>query len=156
VTRSPLPRLGTTRHARLVARYRRAWERSIRAEERADTIEQAWRLAARSDAALRALRLVEAGGDPRPVLRETARSRALSGLVALASLGRVVARALQAESALRAARRVLRLRRLARLRRALRTVVRRALRPLACVVAVAVAILASLVASCVPRALDTS
>lgn len=140
----------------MVRRYQREWERAIRAEERAEAIELAWRLAARSDAALRALRLVEAGGDPRPVPRETARSRALSGLVALASLGRVVARALQAESALRAARRALRLRRLARLRRALRTVVRRALRPLACAVAVAVAVLASLVASRAPRALDTS
>lgn len=140
----------------MVARYRRAWERAIRAEERAATVAEAWRLAARSDAALRALRLAESGADPRPVPRDTARERGRLGLAALALVGRVLRRAMQAESALRCARRAVARRRLARLRRALRWIVRRALRPLACAVAVAVAVVLASVAPCAPRTLDTS
>lgn len=95
-----LPRLGTKAHAKLVARYKRAWLRACAAEEAAETLALAWRLGAASERALRALRAVEAGKSPLPAPRRTPGNLAKGAALALARVGAAIARAFQAKAAL--------------------------------------------------------
>lgn len=94
------PALGTKAHARLVRSFELRYERAIRAEEGAADERAAWRLAAKSERALRELRLV-AAGQPLPVKL----SKAKTGFAFLAAIGRVIGRAVRAASALAKARR---------------------------------------------------
>jgi hypothetical protein len=129
--------LAASVNLRLVARLARVYSRAIRAEESAPTEAQAWRLAKASERALRDLQAAQAGL-PLPVrpVPQTARNRGKAGLAALATIGRVIARAVAAQAALRkaqaanAARKVARLARQA-LRRTGRLVARLALRAVA-------------------------
>lgn len=129
---------------RLVARLARAYSRAIRAEENATDERQAWRLAKASERALRDLQAAQAGL-PLPVRQapQTARNRGKAGLAALAAIGRVIARSVATQAALRKAQAVSAARKAARLarqalRRAARAVARRALALVAAVPALVV------------------
>jgi hypothetical protein len=131
-----------TLDSKLVRRLERAYDRAIRAEENAATLPQAYRLAAASERCLRRLQAARAGLPlPEPRLPDTARNRAKRGLAALAAIGRVIARAVKAQAALRKAQVALAARKVARLarqafRRAALTVARLALRAVVLVVSV--------------------
>ena len=135
-TVSQLARLAS-KNARLVRRLERAYDRAIRAEENAVTLPQAYRLATISERCLRDLQAAQAGLPlPARKVPRTARNMAKQGLAALATIGRVIARALRTAAALRKAqvaaalaRAVRKIAQVARqaARRALRAVARRAL-----------------------------
>lgn len=127
--------------SRLVSRLAREYTRAIRAEENAATERQAYRLAAISERCLRRLQAAQAGLPlPEPRLPQTARNIAKQTFAVLASIGRAIARAMQAAAALRKAQAVNAARKIARqVRQSLRAAVR----------TVALAALASLVVTIV-------
>jgi hypothetical protein len=120
----------TAINARLVGRLTRTYDRAIRAEENAVTLPQAYRLATVSERCLRDLQAAQAGLPlPERKVPRTARNLAKQGLAALATIGRVIARALRTEAALRKAQAAATLARVARkaarlVRQALRATVR--------------------------------
>jgi hypothetical protein len=95
----------TKAHAKLLRVLARDYDRAVTAEENAPTLAKAWRLAAASERALRRLEAARAGLPlPEPKMVRSPRNLAKMAFAALAQLGRSVARALQAEAALRKAR----------------------------------------------------
>ncbi|HYM54563.1 MAG TPA: hypothetical protein VES97_04325, partial [Solirubrobacteraceae bacterium] len=92
---------GPAADLKLVRKLSREYDRAIRAEEDAPTIDKAYRLAAASERALRRLQAAQAGLPlPEPTLPRTALNLAKQGLAALANIGRAIARAVRTKAAL--------------------------------------------------------
>lgn len=99
--RTRLPRrqvLGPAANLRTVRRLEREWRASVAREERCDDLEASWKLAAKSDRAM--VRLTAARNGEVVAVPRTARNLAKGAMVALATIGRVVARALNAAKGL--------------------------------------------------------
>jgi hypothetical protein len=101
------------KNEKMVRRLEREWKKALRREEESTDLATSWRLAARSDSALRQLEAARAGREiPAP---RTKRNLARGGFAALAVFGRAVARALSAQAGLVRARAVLAAKKVARL-----------------------------------------
>jgi hypothetical protein len=86
--------VGTKTHARMVRRYERMWLAAVRREEDADTLDASWKLAAESDRARATLEMVRAGFVPVRRVPRTKRNMAIGAFQALATIGRIVHRAM--------------------------------------------------------------
>lgn len=94
--------VGPAAHIKTVRKLARAWDRATNAESNADTYEIALKLANASQRALTALRAAQNGTTVEP--KRTKRYLAKLGLAALANIGKSIARAIAAKSALVKAR----------------------------------------------------
>jgi hypothetical protein len=140
--------LGPSADLKLVRSLLRKWNACMRLEEGAETLSDAWKLAERSDKARRAYVAACDGRVIGPLHLNTkmrAKLAAKGAFEALATIGRVIARSVQASNALRAAR--------AKLSRVVRPALNRVRKLLASVLAAVAAPVVAAVAA-VGKSLD--